>query len=151
MKFLIIIGLNFELLQHMKYSWILILLISAGCSQNSEHLIVSGDEQVEYVDQIEKENLTDRNTISWEGKYTGVLDCEDCRNEDFSITLYPDNTYEMTTSLPNEDFEDIEQGSFQWNIDENKIRLNNPDQDEFSIQNGKIIYLNTNIELKKQR
>lgn len=149
MKFLCIIGLNFEILRIMRILWMILLVFAFSCQQENGHIIVSNDEQIEYVEQINSENQTVRNTIDWEGNYEGVVFCDNCKKPDFKITLYPDNTYEMTYMNVGSEVSEIEQGSFEWNIEENKIRLNNPDKDEFLIYKNQIKFLETNSILKK--
>ena len=136
----------------MKFFWILLILTIISCKQQNEHIIVSKADSVEFVEQLDNTSNSIKNNTDWEGEYQGIIDCEDCNKPNLQLFLYPDNTYEMITITGSQ--EDIEQGSFEWNIQENKIRFNNPEQMEFIISNNKIHFIqnnaNTTVELQKK-
>jgi len=70
---------------------------------------------------------TSRNSLNWEGTYTGVLPSEDCEGIDTSISLNKDQTYLLklrylgTPEKESKDF--ISEGKFIWDENGNNITL----------------------------
>jgi len=67
-----------------------------------------------------------RNSIDWEGTYTGVLPCADCEGIETVIKLSKDLTYSMTSKYIGKSSKTFEgKGSFSWSKEGNKIKLGN--------------------------
>ena len=73
------------------------------------------------------ETHTSRNSLDWEGVYTGVLPCDDCEGIDTSISLNKDQTYLLKQrylgSPEKESKEIISEGKFTWSENGNYITL----------------------------
>ncbi|MDO5656476.1 MAG: copper resistance protein NlpE N-terminal domain-containing protein [Flavobacteriaceae bacterium] len=136
----------------MKFLPIFLCLLFVSCNQKQEHIILSKDSTIEYVDNINKENYTSRTEIDWEGEYAGRIMYDNNTENDYEIILFPDNTYELKVYDLQTESTEIEQGSFDWNIDESKIRLNNPQKTEFIINKNEIeFYINGKINKLKKK
>jgi len=70
---------------------------------------------------------TSRNSLDWEGTYTGVLPSDDCEGIDTSISLNKDQTYLLKLRYlgtpENESEEFISEGKFTWDENGNNITL----------------------------
>ena len=70
---------------------------------------------------------TSRNSLDWEGTYTGVLPSDDCEGIDTSISLDKDQTYLLKLrylgTLEKESKEFISEGKFTWDENGNNITL----------------------------
>jgi len=70
---------------------------------------------------------TSRNSLDWEGTYTGVLPSDDCEGIDTSISLDKDQTYLLKLrylgTLEKESKEFISKGKFTWDENGNNITL----------------------------
>jgi len=70
---------------------------------------------------------TSRNSLDWEGTYTGVLPSDDCEGIDTSISLNKDQTYLLklrylgTPEKERKEF--ISEGKFTWDENGNNITL----------------------------
>src|SRR5665811_2088212 len=70
---------------------------------------------------------TSRNSLDWEGTYTGVLPSDDCEGIDTSISLNKDQTYLLklrylgTPEKKSKDF--FSEGKFTWDENGNNISL----------------------------
>lgn len=122
---------------------LLVVFILAACKQNNQ-IELSDAKSVQYVDQIELENAEDstRNSIDWEGEYSGTIPCADCAGIETTLILFPDNTYELSSIYLDKNKEYfIEQGSFEWNKNGNTISINHPEQHKFKVGEGRIWFL----------
>jgi len=70
---------------------------------------------------------TSRNSLNWEGVYTGVLPSDDCEGIDTSISLDKDQTYLIKLRYlgsPEKERKDfISEGKFSWDENGNNITL----------------------------
>ncbi|WP_070963731.1 copper resistance protein NlpE [Vibrio sonorensis] len=67
-----------------------------------------------------------RNSLDWNGVYTGQLPCADCTGIDTSLTLHSDQTYTLEESYLGQDEAVFSSsGRFEWNRDGNVIILDN--------------------------
>src|SRR5690606_36713079 len=95
------------------------ILILAGCKTNVEDTDhVSVGEMIPFnASQIDAHNC--RNSLDWEGSYTGVLPCEECIGIDTFLKINRDHTYTATQRFV--DSGDVapeeitSEGTFFWN------------------------------------
>ncbi|MFN3554609.1 MAG: copper resistance protein NlpE N-terminal domain-containing protein [Bacteroidales bacterium] len=67
---------------------------------------------------------TSRNSLDWQGVYTGVLPCADCEGIHTMIRLLGNETFRMETTYLGKSTEVFEvEGRFRWNDDNNSITL----------------------------
>jgi len=101
------------------------ILILAGCKTNvedSDH--VSADEIIPFnASQIDAHNS--RNSLDWEGSYSGVLPCEDCVGIETFLKINRDHTYTATQRLVDSgdvvSEEIVFEGNFFWNEEGSSI------------------------------
>ena len=83
-----------------------------------------------------KEEIVDaahnsRNSLDWDGVYTGILPCADCEGIKVTLTLNSDETYEKSyLYLGKSETPFVFLGTFQWNDARSQITL---PRDEFPI------------------
>lgn len=69
---------------------------------------------------------TSENALDWQGTYSGVLPCADCAGIITSVTLNQNKTYVIRSSYRGKGDEVFtSEGSFEWNKEGNRIKLNN--------------------------
>lgn len=67
-----------------------------------------------------------RNSLDWQGVYTGVLPCSDCGGIQTVIHLDTNNNYQLeTTYLDKPGKTEIKKGTFSWDKSGGRIALNN--------------------------
>ncbi|WP_158859013.1 copper resistance protein NlpE N-terminal domain-containing protein [Lunatibacter salilacus] len=101
----------------------LALLLALGCQKNitSSPALPTGD--------------TSELSLDWAGSYTGIVPCADCEGIATTIQLAQDRTYRMSTIYQGKSEEPfVQEGTFSWNAQGNKITLN-------GIENGADQYL----------
>ena len=112
----------------------LLLLVSitfflTGCKSNIEESneVVPEDLIPFNASQVDAHNS--RNSLDWEGSYSGVLPCEDCVGIDTFLKINRDHTYTATQRFV--DTSDavseqiVSEGSFFWNEDGSSISFEN--------------------------
>lgn len=103
------------------------MLVLAGCKSNVEEPeMVSPEDVIPYdASQIDAHNS--RNSLDWEGSYSGILPCEDCLGIDTYLKINLDHSYTATQRyLETDDLlteEIITEGSFYWNEEGSTIIL----------------------------
>ncbi len=103
------------------------VLLLAGCKTNTEDPDqVRPDDVIPFdIDQVDAHNS--KNSLDWEGSYSGVLPCDDCVGIDTFLTINRDNTYTVTQrfldTVNNESDEIREEGIFYWNDEGSSITL----------------------------
>lgn len=106
-----------------------LILFITGCKSNIEDPgEVNAEELIPFnASQIDAHNS--RNSLDWEGSYTGVLPCEDCVGIDTFITIDGEHTYKITQRYidKNDVFSDdiIHEGTFFWNEEGSSITFEN--------------------------
>lgn len=103
------------------------LLLSFTSCQNNKN---NSDKETNPVDNpiISSEENVDmhnsRNSLDWQGKYTGILPCVDCEGIETKLTLNPDGTYLLEEIyLGTQENELTTKGNFTWSGDGGSIRL----------------------------
>jgi len=83
---------------------------------------------------------TSRNSLDWEGIYTGVLPSDDCEGIDTSISLDKDQTYLLKLRYlgtpEKESKEFISEGKFIWDEKGNNITLEGPNDESRKFKVG---------------
>ena len=106
-----------------------LILILAVCKSNVEEPeMVSPDDVVPFdASQIDAHNS--RNSLDWEGSYSGVLPCEECVGIETFLTINLDHSYTVTQRYVKEEDAQAEEitreGKFYWNEDGSAITLDN--------------------------
>src|SRR5690606_23213078 len=106
-----------------------IILILAGCKTNvedTEH--VNADDVIPFnASQIDAHNS--RNSLDWEGSYSGVLPCEECVGIDTFIRINRDHSYTITQRFVDKEDKVSEEitaeGTFFWNEEGSSITFEN--------------------------
>ena len=134
-----------------------LILILAGCKTNVEETEqVNADDVIPFnASQIDAHNS--RNSLDWEGSYSGVLPCEDCVGIETSLQINRDHTYTVTQrfvdSADTASDELRSEGSFMWNEDGSSITLENVQGDVSTFRVGELFLtpLNKNgLELRPE-
>lgn len=105
------------------------VLILAGCKTNIEETDqVSAQDLIPFnASQIDAHNS--RNSLDWEGAYSGVLPCEECVGIDTFLRIDRDHNYTVTQRYVDKDDklseEIISEGTFFWNEEGSSITLEN--------------------------
>ena len=105
------------------------ILLLAGCKTNVEETDqVNPDDVIPFnASQIDAHNS--RNSLDWEGSYSGVLPCEDCVGIDTFLQINRDHTYTVVQrildTVNNSSDELRNEGSFFWNEEGSSITLEN--------------------------
>lgn len=105
------------------------ILILTGCKSNVEDTDnVSVDEMIPFnASQIDSHNS--RNSLDWEGSYSGVLPCEECLGIDTFLKINRDHTYKATQRFVDSgnvfSEEIISEGAFFWNEEGSSISIEN--------------------------
>ncbi|MBK5191852.1 MAG: copper resistance protein NlpE N-terminal domain-containing protein [Flavobacteriaceae bacterium] len=77
--------------------------------------------------QVINNSHTSRNSLDWEGIYTGVLPSDDCEGIDTSLSLNKDQTYLLKLrylGIPEKESKEfISEGKFTWDENGNNITL----------------------------
>ncbi len=106
-----------------------IMLLIAGCKTNvEENDQITTEEVIPFnAEQIEAHNS--KNSLDWEGSYSGVLPCEDCMGIDTFLKLNRDQTYSVTQRFVDSIGDSSEairsEGEFFWNEEGSAITLEN--------------------------
>lgn len=104
-------------------------LILAGCKTNVEETDhVSAEDLIPFnASQIDAHNS--RNSLDWEGSYSGVLPCEDCVGIETFLKIKRDHTYTATQRFVDKgdvvSEEIISEGTFFWNEEGSSISFEN--------------------------
>lgn len=104
-----------------------LFLILAGCMTNVEEPAYRSPDDVMPFNASQIDAHNSRNSLDWEGSYSGVLPCEECMGIDTFLKLNRDNTYTITQRFVNaadilsEEFKS--QGEFFWNEEGSSITL----------------------------
>ena len=106
------------------------LLFFTACKNNPDNTENAGELPMEYNSMAAGDNS--RNSLDWEGTYSGVLPCSNCRGVETYITIKTDNTYEITrryleSEVDSSEIDTIEEvkteGTFIWNEQGSAITL----------------------------
>lgn len=65
-----------------------------------------------------------KNIVNWEGRYEGILPCEDCEGIHTIVDLYPNNAYHIEQRFINKNKTVKNDGVFDWIKNGNGIALN---------------------------
>jgi uncharacterized lipoprotein NlpE involved in copper resistance len=87
-----------------------------------------------------------RDSVDWDGTYSGIIPCADCEGILVTITLNQNATYEMTMSYLGKDFEFTSAGSFFWNDRGSIITLDKEDEGMKMFQVGENILFLLDID-----
>ena len=92
-----------------------------------------------------------RNSLDWDGIYSGILPCADCEGIKTDIELHRDGTYRMARKyLGRGDSLFLEKGAFQWNEQGSSITLlsdgDSPDPAHFQVGENQLIRLGQNSQ-----
>jgi len=87
-----------------------------------------------------------RDSVDWDGTYSGMIPCADCEGILVTITLNQNATYEMTMSYLGKDFEFTSAGSFFWNDRGSIITLDKEDEGMKMFQVGENILFLLDID-----
>lgn len=117
----------------------LTLIVSlAGCRSNVEdHQDISTEDVIPFnATQLQTKNS--KNSLDWDGTYSGVLPCDDCAGIDTFLRLKEDQTFELTKryldSADRQEKEEKTQGTFSWNQDGSAITLSGVDAEPKSFR-----------------
>ncbi len=108
-------------------------LLLAGCRSNVEdHEELTTEDVIPFnATQINTHNS--RNSLDWDGTYSGVLPCVNCEAKDTYLKLKDDQTFELTLRiLKSKDDRGEEhklEGTFDWNEEGSAIILNGVDEE----------------------
>ena len=101
------------------------LLFFTACKNNPENNQNTEELPMEYNSMATGHNS--RNSLDWEGTYSGVLPCSNCRGVETYLTINSDNTYEITRRYLESEVDSIEEvkteGTFTWNEQGSAITL----------------------------
>ena len=76
-----------------------------------------------------------RNSLDWDGTYSGVIPCADCPGIETQITLLSNNTFKMTTKyIDRNDTGSDYTGEIQWDKNGGSITLKGLDEKDFATQ-----------------
>lgn len=108
---------------------ILTLIAICSCKEGTE----SQEQQPnDTLSQPFKEEHTSKNSLDWEGVYTGILPCADCEGIQTEIELDSDLSYQKTTIYLDKSQEPyVTEGNFSWDETGNQISLKNEEQPNF--------------------
>lgn len=92
-----------------------------------------------------------RNSLDWNGIYSGILPCADCEGIKTDIELHKNGTYRMARKyLGQRDTLFTESGMFRWNEEGSNIILikdnNSQDQEHYKVGEGQLIKLGKNSQ-----
>lgn len=104
------------------------LFFLAGCMTNEEPNHVSAQDVIPFnASQIDARNS--RNSLNWEGSYSGVLPCARCVGIDTFLKINRDHTYTLTQRYVNKgdviSDEIKNEGTFFWNEEGSIITFEN--------------------------
>jgi uncharacterized lipoprotein NlpE involved in copper resistance len=71
-----------------------------------------------------------RNSLNWDGVYTGTIPAADAEGINVQITLYPDETYEKQYEYIGKPDSFIDKGTFEWDETGSVIKLDVDEQKE---------------------
>ena len=94
----------------------------------------SACKQKETVEQTQQEvkGDTSKNSLDWEGTYTGVIPCADCPGIFIRLDLGSDDKYKMEQTYQKGGMEAIKsEGKFTWSADGSTITLEQVGQNDF--------------------
>ena len=75
-----------------------------------------------------------KNSLDWEGTYSGIVPCADCQGIKIQLSLYANKTYRLTTQYMNEKMpKDTTTGTFQWSANGSIITLNGLNKKDFPV------------------
>lgn len=134
-----------------------LLMALAGCKSNVEEKEqVSPDEVIPFnASQIDAHNS--KNSLDWEGSYSGVLPCGDCVGVDTFLKINRDHTYTVIQKFV--DSADVyseevkNEGTFFWNEEGSSITLETVEGDINTFRVGELFLtpLNKNgIEVRPE-
>lgn len=106
-----------------------LILVLVGCKSNVEEPDhVDAEDLIPFnASQIDAHNS--RNSLDWEGSYSGVLPCEECVGIDTFLKINRDHTYTATQRFVDSadvtSEEIISEGTFFWNEEGSSISMEN--------------------------
>ena len=122
-----------------------VLLVACNEKKEVANEPTTNTEDTTMVDENPDPAHNAQNSLDWAGEYNGVLPCADCEGIEYSVKLFDDNTFEVTSKyLPSGDTS-VEKGNIMWHNDGTVVHLKNDnfDQKYKVIENG-IIHLDQN-------
>jgi uncharacterized lipoprotein NlpE involved in copper resistance len=112
------------------YIFMILSILSCKDQEDPSNTIENIDKKETGINMKEpgyNEAHTSRNSLDWEGIYTGVLPSDDCEGIDTSISLNKDQTYLLKLRYlgtpEKESKEIISEGKFTWDENGNNITL----------------------------
>ncbi|MDH6313659.1 putative lipoprotein NlpE involved in copper resistance [Parabacteroides sp. PFB2-10] len=82
-----------------------------------------------------------RNSLDYEGTYTGTMPCADCSGIEVEITLTGDQYTRKRVYLGKEDNTFEDSGAYRWNDSGNIIILNDDSRDQYQVGENSLIAL----------
>lgn len=117
----------------------LFVFIAAGCKSNEEQVELS-PEQINAYMTGKSDKHNSRNSLDWEGTYSGVLPCGACVGIETIINIRQDHTYLLEQRMidsPLEDENVITTGEFSWDETGNFITLHG-EEEEMRLRVGEL-------------
>ncbi|MDR0734900.1 MAG: copper resistance protein NlpE [Elusimicrobiota bacterium] len=108
------------------------------------NVIKHNEEHNKYADKVHNS----RNSVDWDGTYTGVIPCADCEGIKVELTLSPQETYKISyTYLGKSDNSFKGAGKFSWDKDGSSVTLDTKDlafPPYYKVGENKLIQLDMN-------
>jgi uncharacterized lipoprotein NlpE involved in copper resistance len=107
----------------------LLLLGLQACKQKQEKAV----EETTTVELLD-DGHNSRNSLDWDGVYTGTIPCADCEGIEVSITLNTDETYQVSYKYLGKPGEpEVSTGKFTWDDAGGKITLDSKSRPPYYI------------------
>lgn len=123
-----------------KYSILIFALVIAvyGCNNNRNRTTESGAATVDAAHNA-------RNSLDYEGVYTGVIPCADCEGIRLELTLRT-NTYSLRMEYLGKGADNVytETGNYTWNSDGNVITLDQSEPNTYQVAENQLFILDDN-------
>lgn len=122
-----------------------VLLVACNEKKEVANEPTTNTEDTTMVDENPDPAHNAQNSLDWAGEYIGVLPCADCEGIEYSVKLFDDNTFEVTSKYLPSGETSVEKGNIMWHNDGTVVHLKNDnfDQKYKVIENG-IIHLDEN-------
>jgi len=126
-----------------KYLYLIFIALALiSCKKN--HETTTAPKQTNNSDQAH-DTHNSKAALNWEGVYSGVLPCDDCKGIHMELQLNTDHSYKMKRVYLGKSNTIIKKsGHFKWSKDDHIIALNENEKNKpirFNVNQNHLIYL----------
>lgn len=125
-------------------SLVLVMALTSCNSGKKNESQIKDALQAEDELQIEASAHNSRNSLDWDGTYTGVVPCADCEGIQMAVTIHQDHTYQISeTYLGKDPSPFTSEGTFEWDQTGQKIILSDTNRHPYFVGENTLTLLDS--------